>query len=91
MQSETKQKIKELISNVIIKKLHNYSSESEYTPFYDALFEKKVILQSSIIHSFYTSFGVSIYEPMAKIIGENETVYQVRTQYDLQGVIDDDT
>jgi hypothetical protein len=91
MQSETKQKIKELISNVIIKKLNNYSSETEYTPFYDALFEKQVILQSSIIHSFYTSFGVSIYEPMAKIIGENEAGYQVRTQYDLQGVVDDDT
>ena len=91
MQPDTRHKITELIGNVIIKKLTNYSSETEYTPFYDALFEKKVILQSSIIHSFYTSFGVSIYEPMAKIIGENEANYQVTTQYDLQGVIDDAT
>lgn len=87
MELETRKAIKELISNVIIKKIKNYSSETEYRPFYDALFDKKVILQSSIIHSFYTSFGVSIYEPIAKIIGEKEGGYQVQKQYNLEGVI----
>ncbi|APB33589.1 MjaII restriction endonuclease [Gloeomargarita lithophora Alchichica-D10] len=91
MKPETKQKIKKLVSDVIINKLNNYSSETEYRPFYDALFEKQVIAQASILHSFYTTFGVSIYEPLVKIIGENEAGYTVLTQYDLQGYIDQNT
>ena len=91
MKQTTRLKIHSLITDVIIKKLNTYSAETKYKPFYSALFEEKVIAQASILHSFYTSFGMSIYEPVAKIIGVEEAGYKVETQYKLQGCINDKT
>jgi hypothetical protein len=91
MKQITRRNIQSLISNVIIRKLKVYSAETTYKPFYTALFEEKVIAQASILHSFYTSFGMSLYEQLAEIIGVEEAGYKVKRQYDLQGCINDST
>ena len=90
MNSKTRQKIKTLVKEVILSKIENYRAETEYKPFFQAIFTKEQILTHSVIHSFYTSFGQSIYEQLAKILGEGAG-FEVHTQYDLLGEIDDKT
>ncbi|NEQ78030.1 MAG: TdeIII family type II restriction endonuclease [Okeania sp. SIO2C9] len=90
MKDLTKTKIKDLVQNVIEAKLNKYSAETDYKPFFEALFGEAVIIQTSILHSFYTSFGMSVYEPIAKILAENAG-YEAQTQYDLLGEIDSQT
>ncbi len=90
MKSETKKKVKELVKEVILSKLDNYSAETEYKPFFQAIFTKEQILTHTIVHSFYTSFGMSIYEQLVKILAEGAG-YEAHTQYDLLGEIDGKT
>lgn len=90
MQLATKEKVKKLIKEAILSKIENYEAETEYKPFFQAIFTKEQILTHSVIHSFYTSFGQSIYEQLAKILGEGAG-FEVRTQYDLLGEIDEKT
>lgn len=90
MNDRTKQKVKELIKNVILSKIDNYNAETEYKPFFQAIFTKEQILTHSVVHSFYTSFGISIYEQLVKILAEGAG-YEAYTQYDLLGEIDDAT
>jgi len=90
MKSETKKKVKELVKSVILSKIDNYNVETEYKPFFQAIFTKEQILNHTIIHSFYTSFGISIYEQLVKILAEGAG-YEAHTQYDLLGEIDEKT
>lgn len=90
MKQETKAAVKKLIKNVILSKIDNYNAESEYKPFFQAIFTKEQILTHTIVHSFYTSFGMSIYERLVKILAEGAG-YEAHTQYDLLGEIDDKT
>ncbi len=90
MNETTKLRIKQLIANVINEKIEKYTSESEYKPFFEAIFTKKTVVIASIMQSLYTSFGMSLYEQIAKILAE-EAGYQVETQYDLCGQIDKKT
>lgn len=71
-------------------KLNNYCSETEYKPFFSAIFNEKTIAQASIMQSLYTSFGMSIYEQMAVILARGAG-YQVSRQYVLLGSIDQET
>jgi len=90
MKPETKEKVKELVRNVILSKIDNYNAETEYKPFFQAIFTKEQILTHTVVHSFYTSFGISIYEQLVKILAEG-TGYEAHTQYDLLGELDDKT
>ena len=90
MKTETRSKVKKLIKEVILSKIDNYSAETEYKPFFQAIFTKEQILTHTIVHSFYTSFGMSIYEQLVKILAEGAG-YEAHTQYDLLGEIDDKT
>lgn len=90
MKPETRQKIKELIKKVILSKLDGYNAETEYKPFFDAIFSKEQVLTHSIVHSFYTSFGISIYEQLAIILAKGAG-FEAQSQYDLLGKIDDKT
>ena len=87
MKLETKKKVKEIIKRVILSKIDNYDAETEYKPFFQAIFTKEQILTHTIVHSFYTSFGMSIYEQLVKILAEGAG-YEAHTQYDLLGEID---
>lgn len=90
MDRETRAKVKLLIKEVILSKIDSYSAETEYKPFFQAIFTKEQIITHSVIHSFYTSFGMSIYEQLVKILAEGAG-YEAHTQYDLLGEIDDKT
>src|SRR3989338_7497178 len=90
MKLETKKKVKELIKSVIISKIDKYNAETEYKPFFQAIFTKEQILTHTIVHSFYTSFGMSIYEQLVKILAEGAG-YEAHTQYNLLGEIDEKT
>jgi len=90
MDKVTKAKVRTLIKTVILEKIDKYEAETEYKPFFQAIFTKEQILTHTVVHSFYTSFGMSIYEQLVKILGEGAG-YAVQTQYDLLGEIDHQT
>jgi hypothetical protein len=87
--NQTRQAIKELIENVIERKLARYQAETEYKPFFEAIFSKDVILQASLMQSLYTTFGMSIYEQMAKILAQSVGI-ECQTQFELLGEMNDD-
>jgi hypothetical protein len=90
MEEIVKSQIKNLVNSTIEQKLKKYASESEYKPFFEAIFEKETIIKASIMQSLYTSFGMSIYEQIAVILAQ-EAGYQATRQYDLRGSIDNHT
>jgi len=90
MNQETRKKVKELVTTVIISKIEKYNAETEYKPFFQAIFTKEQIITHTVVHSFYTSFGMSIYEQLVKLLAEGAG-YEAHTQYDLLGEIDDKT
>lgn len=87
MKAAVKAQIGELISTKISEKLRDYEAETEYKPFFDAIFGKETITLASMMQSLYTSFGMSIYEQMAVILA-NGAGYKAERQYDLKGNID---
>lgn len=90
MNSTLRKSIKSLISSKINDKLKNYTAETEYSPFFSAIFKPEIIIQASIMQSLYTSFGMSIYEQMAVLLALNAGHEAIR-QYDLEGSIDQAT
>lgn len=87
MDVTAKAHIKELIKTKINSKLNKYKSETDRKPFFEALFDRSVIIQASIMQSLYTSFGMSIYEQIAVILA-NTYGYHAERQYALTGSID---
>nr|MBI4156118.1 TdeIII family type II restriction endonuclease [Candidatus Woesearchaeota archaeon] len=90
MKQETGEKVKALVKSVILSKIDKYNAETEYKPFFQAIFTKEQILTHTIVHSFYTSFGMSIYEQLVEILAEGAG-FEAHTQYDLLGEIDKKT
>ncbi len=74
----------------IESKLVGYSAETDYKPFFEAIFKKDTIIMASMMQSLYTSFGMSIYEQMAVILAQSAG-YEAERQYVLKGVIDEKT
>ena len=90
MKKETREAIKNLIKNVVRNKIENFESETEYKPFFDAIFDKKQVITHSLVHSFYTTFGMSIYEQISILLARDQGYYAER-QYILKGEIDKKT
>ena len=90
MDEKTKAEIKRLLTGALLKKLDSHKSETEYKPFFQAIFNKRQIATASIIQSFYTSFGMSIYEQMAVAIAKSNG-FEAARQYRLPGQIDKKT
>ena len=70
MKPEVKEALKKLLREALISKLDKYKAETEYKPFFDAIFSKEQVLTTSIMHSFYTTLGMSVYEQMAVILSK---------------------
>ena len=81
------EQIEALIRNKIETKLQDYASETEYSPFFDAVFGRETVVKASVMLSMYTSFGMSVYEQMAVILATNAG-YTAQRQYTLLGSID---
>jgi hypothetical protein len=90
MHADARKDIKALITSKLNEKLDAHKSETEYKPFFDAIFNKKQVTLASVIQSFYTSFGMSIYEKMAALLAEHNG-FHAETQYILEGSIDPGT
>jgi hypothetical protein len=68
-------------------KLIKYATETDYKPFFESLFSKEAIVTASIVQSFYTSFGMSLYEQMAVLLARAQGWHAER-QYVVYGSID---
>lgn len=90
MNIKTRSQIKELVRMAILKKIIKYEAESDYRPFFQAIFDKRTIRLASIMQSLYTSFGISIYEQLAIILAKDAGIIAQR-QYKLLGSINDET
>ncbi len=85
-----RKKIYQLIKNKLLIKFEKYDPESRSKPFYEALFSREIILLTSLMHSIYTTFGMSIYEQMAEILSFGAG-YHFERGYKLLGNINDKT
>jgi len=70
LSSPQKDKIIDVIKNCLRNKFKNYSPESKNMPFHFRLLGKDRMSLYSFIHSLNTSFGTSIFEPVAVEIGK---------------------
>ena len=91
MKPEVKIELKQLLVNCIQEKIRKYDPETESKPFFEAIFSKKIVNIASLIQSFYTSFGTSIYEQMAVLLAKKNAGYHAERQYVLEGEIDQKT
>lgn len=81
-----KQHIVETIKNCLRNKFQTYKPETVFMPFHYRLLGKDRMALFSFLHSLNTTFGASIYEPIAKELAKT-TFKEVRTQYELGSVI----
>jgi hypothetical protein len=88
---EVKRELKSLLVSSIQDKIKKYSPETESKPFFEAIFSKRTVNLASLIQSFYTSFGTSIYEQMVVLLARKNAGYTAERQYVLLGRIDPNT
>jgi len=82
-----KQKIKELLSDKLEKKLNSYGRETTSMPFLARLIQdNEKIAAYSFIHSMATTLGMSIYEEVSVILA-SETAEESFRNYGVGGVI----
>jgi type II restriction enzyme len=74
--------IVETIKNCLQSKFLNYKPETEYMPFHYRLLGKDRMALYSFLQSLNTTFGTSIYEPVAKELAKIN-FKEVHTQYSL--------
>jgi hypothetical protein len=91
MKSTVRVDLKNLLVSSIQDKIRRYNPETESKPFFEAIFSKRAVNLASLIQSFYTSFGMSIYEQMAVLLATKNAGYVAKRQYVLLGEIDGKT
>lgn len=89
MKTQAKTEIKKLLLQKVTAKLEDYKSETEYKPFFDAIFGKDVVVQASVMQSLYTSFGMSIYEQISIILANTGGYKSANRQYRIEGGLSD--
>ena len=82
MTTQQKQQIIELIKKQILNKLDRYNPESRSMPFHYRLLGRDRMALYSFIQSLNTTFGTSIFEPVAKLIA-SWNYEHVEKQYKL--------
>ena len=90
MEKKITKQIADLVKVKVIAKLENYESETNYAPFFSAIFDRETIVMASLMQSLYTTFGMSIYEQMAVILAQSQG-WTAERQYRLKGQIDQGT
>src|SRR3990172_5920281 len=84
-----KEHIAETIKVCLSEKFKNYKPETDNMPFHYRLLGKDRMALFSFIQSLNTTFGVSIYEPVAKELAK-ENYKEVYTQFVLGNIITED-
>ena len=65
---DQRQKIEDLIKKSLRKKLEQYRPETRHMPFHYRLLGRDRMALFSFIHSLNTTFGTSIFEPVAEVL-----------------------
>jgi hypothetical protein len=84
-----KKRIVDTIKKCLREKFSSYKPETDNMPFHYRLLGKDRMALFSFIQSLNTTFGISIYEPIAKELAR-ETFKEVYTQYKLGNQITDE-
>ena len=79
-------KVESVIKNSLRNKFRNYKPETKNMPFHYRLLGKDRMALFSFIHSLNTTFGTSIFEPVAETLASNGFI-EARKQYILGTVI----
>ncbi len=90
LSTEQKIYIKDVIKTCIRNKFQKYKPESSNMPFHYRLLGKDRMALYSFIHSLNTSFGTSIFEPVAVALAKNR-FKKAEAQYVLGTAISQDT
>lgn len=83
-----KEEITETIKFCLLSKFQNYKPETDNMPFHYKLLGKDRMALFSFIQSLNTTFGTSIYEPVAKELAK-ENFKEVYTQFKLDRILTD--
>lgn len=86
LDNSLKREVKDIIINSIKIKLKNYKPETKYMPFHFRLLGKDRMALFSFIHSLNTTFGTSIFEPVAETLARNNFT-ESKKQYVLGNTI----
>lgn len=89
LSKEYRRHITETIKVCLRGKFQNYKPETDNMPFHYRLLGKDRMALFSFIQSLNTTFGTSIYEPVAKELAK-ETFKEVYTQFKLGNIITQD-
>lgn len=84
-----KEQIKEVIKKSLRNKFRNYKPETKHMPFHYRLLGKDRMALFSFIQSLNTTFGVSIYEPVAVELAKDRFA-KARTQVSPHNYISED-
>lgn len=84
-----KEHITETIKNCLREKFQNYKPETDNMPFHYRLLGKDRMALFSFIQSLNTTFGTSIYEPVAKELAKTN-FKEIYTQHELGNIITQD-
>ena len=80
LKQQQKSNIQEVISTCLRNKFKNYVPQNNYMPFHTRLLGKDRMALYSFMQSLLTTFGTSIFEPVAAALARNNFV-KVETQY----------
>jgi hypothetical protein len=86
---EYKKHITETIKNCLRNKFQNYKPETDNMPFHYRLLGKDRMALFSFLQSLNTTFGISIYEPVAKELAKLQ-FKEIHTQFKLGSIITQD-
>ena len=78
--NEQRQEIKNVISNCLRNKFKNYVPQNNYMPFHFRLLGKDRMALYSFMQSLLTTFGTSIFEPVAAALAQTKFA-RVETQF----------
>jgi hypothetical protein len=82
LNNKQKHQIQEVIKTCLRNKFKNYKPETNYMPFHHALLGKDRMALFSFIHSLNTTFGGSIFEPVAVALSQvNSHFNQTHRQF----------
>lgn len=70
----------------MVREKNNEIESGDVSPFFLALFGKKMTLTAKIAQSYQTTFGMSLWEPISKKLAESQG-WECETQYKLLGQI----
>ena len=90
LSDQTRRQIENLLVKTVEEKLENYTPETDAMPFHYRLLGRDRYVLFSFIHSMNTTFGASLWEPIAVMLAKSAG-YEAVQHYKLLGEVDGKT